>query len=87
MHCFGMLMDGRSQATGIRRRGSAATMLMVLNAYHDLVQFTLPDCTDGKHWKLLFDTNTPDELREEPFAIGDVYGVTGRSCLLFRLNA
>ncbi len=87
MRCFGMLMDGRAQATGIRRRGSAATMLMVLNAYHDLVGFTLPDCTDGKHWKLLFDTNTPDELREEPFAIGDVYGVTGRSCLLFRLNA
>ncbi len=87
MRCFGMLMDGRAQATGIRRRGSAATMLLVLNAYHDLVQFTLPDCTDGKHWKLLFDTNTPDEAREEPFGIGDVYGVTGRSTLLFRLNA
>ena len=87
MRCFGMLMDGRAQATGIRRRGSAATMLLVLNAYHDLVQLTLPDCHDGKHWKLLFDTNTPDEAREEAFTIGDVYGVTGRSCLLFRLNA
>jgi len=87
MRCFGMLMDGRAQATGIRRRGSAATMLLVLNAYHDLVQFTLPDCTDGKHWKLLFDTNTPDEAREELFDIGDIYDVTARSCLLFRLNA
>jgi glycogen operon protein len=87
MRCFGMLMDGRSQATGIRRRGSAATMLFVLNAYHDIVKFTLPDCTDGKHWKLLFDTNTPDSIREEPFSIGDVYDVTARSCLLFRLNA
>jgi glycogen operon protein len=87
MRCFGMLMDGRAQATGIRRRGSAATMLLVLNAYHDLVQFTLPDCTDGKHWKLLFDTNTPDDARVEPFEIGDVYTVTARSCLLFRLNA
>jgi glycogen operon protein len=62
-------------------------MLFVLNAYHDIVKFTLPDCTDGKHWKLLFDTNTPDSVREEPFSIGDVYDVTGRSCLLFRLNA
>ena len=87
MRCFAMLMDGRAQATGIRRRGSAATMLFVLNAYHDLVQFTLPDCTEGKHWKLLFDTNAPDEAREEAFAIGDAYTVTGRSCLLFRLNA
>ncbi len=87
MRCFAMLMDGRAQATGIRRRGSFATMLFVLNAYHDVVQFTLPDCTDGKHWKLLFDTNTPDNTRDEPFSIGDVYDVTGRSCLLFRLNA
>ena len=87
MRCFGMLMDGRSQETGIRRRGSAATMLFVLNAHPENVSFTLPDCTDGKHWKLLFDTNTPDIVREEPFNIGDVYDVMSRSCLLFRLNA
>ena len=87
MRCFGMLMDGRAQETGFRRRGAAATMLFVLNAYHDVVQFTLPDCTEGRHWKLLFDTNTPDNTREEPFDIGDVYDVTARSCLLFRLNA
>jgi glycogen operon protein len=87
MRCFAMLMDGRAQETGIRRRGSAVTMLFVLNAYHDLVEFTLPDCTDGKHWKLLFDTNNLEAPREEPFSIGDVYEVTGRSCLLFRLNA
>ena len=87
MRCFGMLMDGRAQATGIRRRGSAATMLWVFNAYHDVVQFSLPDCAEGKHWKLLFDTNSPDETREEHFNIADVYDVTARSCLLFRLNA
>ena len=26
MHCFGMLMDGRAQPTGIRRRGEDATI-------------------------------------------------------------
>jgi len=82
-----MLMDGRAQATGIRRRGSAATLLFVVNAYHEMVAFTLPDCTDGKHWKLLFDTSMPDEVREEAFNIADVYPVVARSCLLFRLNA
>ena len=87
MRCFGMLMDGRAQATGIRRRGRAVTLLFVMNAYHDMVGFTLPDCTDGRHWKLLFDTNTPDNTREEPLDIGEVYQVTARSCLLFRLNA
>ena len=87
MRCFGMLMDGRAQATGIRRRGSDATLLLVLNAFHDVVAFTLPDCTDGKHWKLLFDTASPDGVREEAFSIGDVYQVVSRSALLFRLNA
>ena len=84
---LGMLMDGRAQASGIRRRGRAVTLLLVLNAYHDVVEFTLPDCTDGRHWKLLFDTNTPGDAREAPFEIGDVYDVTARSALLFRLNA
>ena len=34
--CFGMLMDGRAQSTGIRQRGKDATLLWVLNAHHDV---------------------------------------------------
>ena len=45
--CFGMLMDGRAQATGITRRGDDATLLIVFNAHHDVVNFTLPPCFDG----------------------------------------
>ena len=41
--CFGMLMDGRAQATGIKRPSMDATVLLVLNAYHDVVKFTLPE--------------------------------------------
>jgi hypothetical protein len=37
--------------------------------------------------RILLNTNTPDDAREAPFDIGDVYDVTARSCLLFRLNA
>ena len=85
--CFGMLMDGRAQATGIARRGSDATMLFVLNAHHDELAFRLPVCTDGKHWKLLFDTAAPEGGAEAVFEIGDVYPAVGRSALLFRLNA
>ncbi len=40
--CFGMLLDGRAQATGIRRPATDATLLLVLNAHHDVVGFTLP---------------------------------------------
>ena len=47
MRCFGMLLDGRAQATGIRQRGHDATLLIVFNAYHDVVKFTLPEAPGG----------------------------------------
>ena len=85
--CFGMLMDGRAQATGIRRPASDATLLMVLNAHHDVVEFTLPPCAEGRRWNLVFDTNIPDDDQDRSFDIGEVYTVTGRSMLLLTLEA
>src|SRR6202007_143266 len=87
MECFGMLMDGRAQPTGIRKRGEDATLLMVLNGYHDLVGFTLPETAGGGQWQLLIDTNLPEAPKMRPFATGETYGVTGRSLLLFALEA
>jgi glycogen operon protein len=87
MQCFGMLMDGRAQPTGIRRRGEDATLLMVLNAYHDLVEFSLPETPGGSHWQLLIDTNLADDVELGTFATGEAYGATGRSVLLFALEA
>jgi isoamylase len=86
MECFGMLMDGRAQPTGIRKRGEDATLLMVFNAYHDLVEFTLPETVGGWCWQLLIDTNLPEDAEIGRFATGEVYGVTGRSLLLFALQ-
>ncbi|HEV7732898.1 MAG TPA: glycogen debranching protein GlgX [Candidatus Binatia bacterium] len=82
MRCFGMLMDGRAKATAIKKRAEDATLLLVLNAHHDLVQFTLPECPDAGGWQRLLDTNDPD-LDEARFKVGDAYGVTARSLLLF----
>ena len=45
--CIGMLMDGRAQETGIKRRGADATMLIVFNGWQDLVGFILPEPPDG----------------------------------------
>ncbi len=87
MKCFGMLIDGRAQATGIRKPGSDTTMLIVLNAHHDLVTITLPECTNGKAWELVFDTNVPERDDWQSFAIGDPYAVTSRSLLLFALRS
>ena len=88
IHCFGMLMDGRTQATGIVKRATDATLLLVLNSYHDIVEFKFPKCADGCEWSLLIDTN----LAETPepsvrFNAGDKYEVTNRSLLLFLLES
>ncbi len=85
MRCFGMLMDGRAQETGIRRPGGQATLLLVLNAHHDVVVFTMPEAAGIRHWSLVFDTNAP-EARNESFDVGETYEVTGRSTVLFVLR-
>jgi glycogen operon protein len=88
MRCFGMIMDGRAQPTGVGRRGEDATMIMVMNGFHDLVTFTLPAHAGGKQWSLLIDTNIPEHQPESAqFAFGSVYDVTARSLLLFTLDA
>jgi isoamylase len=90
MRCFGMLLDGHAQATGIRQRGHDATILIVFNAHYDVVNFTLPGATTDLHWLLLIDTNIPDQLSERSkvnFCSADVYTVTARSLLVFRLEA
>ena len=87
MHCFGMLMDGRAQPTGIRRRGEDATLLLVLNAHHDVVDFTLPQTAGSRQWSLLVDTNLAGDPAPGSYATGDSYGATGRSILLFALRA
>jgi glycogen operon protein len=86
MRCFGMLIDGRAQTTGIRKRGQETTLLLVFNAHHDVVQFTLPECTGGREWSLLIDTNIPGK-EDGSFSTGESYEVTARSIVIFRLNA
>jgi isoamylase len=87
MLCFGLVIDGRAQASGIKRPASDATLLLVFNSYHDVVNFTLPEIPGSDQWSCLIDTNAP--IREElpEFESGDHYQVTGRSLLLFALHA
>ena len=84
--CFGMLIDGRAQATGIKRQGADATMLLVFNGWRDGVGFTLPAEPSGTGWSVLIDTNQPDLVEEPRFKAGDMYEVTGRSVLLLLMT-
>jgi len=83
--CFGMMLDGRSRESGIKLRGEDETLLIVLNAHHDAVNFKLPEVPEGKRWIRLLDTNDP-KLRRGEYAFGAEYLVTGRSLLLFLLE-
>jgi len=87
MRCFGMLIDGRAQASGIKRPASDATLLLVFNAHHDTVNFTLPDVPGPDVWTCLLDTNMPVREDLPVFNAGDVYQVTAHSLLLFALEA
>jgi isoamylase len=84
--CLGVLLDGRAQETGIRRLGTDATLLLVLNAHHDVIRFTLPTPPDGRAWVCLIDTNQPDLSDLPHFSFGHVYEVTARSLVLFILR-
>jgi isoamylase len=83
---MGVLLDGRAQPTGIRRHGTDVTLLLVVNAHHDVVKFKLPDVVGAVCWKLLVDTNQPDIEDPIPFAFETEYQVTGRSLLLFEAH-
>ena len=87
MRCFGLVIDGRAQASGIRRLASDATLLLVFNAHHDVVNFTLPEIPEGDTWTCLLDTNMPVRPELPHFSAGDAYQVTARSLLLFALEA
>jgi glycogen operon protein len=87
MRCFGLVIDGRAQASGIKRPASDATLLLVLNAHHDVVNFILPEIPDGDKWTCLLDTNMPVRDELQAYSAGETYQVTGRSLLLFALDA
>jgi isoamylase len=85
--CLGMLMDGRAQPTGIRQPGHDDTLLLVVNAHHDVVMFRLPEVVGGTGWDCIVDTNQAERTTPPTFEHGYAYAVTGRSLLLFALRS
>jgi glycogen operon protein len=83
MRCFGMLLDGRAQVTGIHRRGEESSLLLVFNAHHDPVRFTLPECPGCKDWTLVIDTSRPDDAPDAALDTGSAHDVPARAFLLY----
>jgi glycogen operon protein len=84
--CFGMLLDGRAQTTGIRQRGKEATLLVAINGLPGPAGFILPECFGAGGWRLLFATDRP-RFGRETFQVGEMCGLTDRSLALFGLEA
>jgi glycogen operon protein len=83
---IGVLLDGRAQPTGIRRRGTDVTLLLIMNAYHGTVQFRLPEVAGGRNWRVILDSHQAETTGPRSFRFGHEFPVTGRSLLLLRLS-
>ena len=62
-----------------------ATVLLVLNAHHDVVKFKLPEVVGGQTWRCLLDTNVPDRTETPRFMSGD--GIRGHRPLAAGVRA
>jgi glycogen operon protein len=63
------------------------TLLLLLNAHHDAIPFTLPAHVPGARWILIFDTAEERiDQRVQPLRSETVYQLAGRSLALFRLT-
>jgi len=59
------------------------TFLLLLNAHHENVLFTLPEVKTGYQWELMVDTAEPDQ-KEHAIRRGVRYELKGRSTALLR---
>jgi isoamylase len=82
---LGMLLDGRAQPTGIRRPGGDRTLLLLLNAHHEVVPFKVPRVPGGTAWRCLIDTNEPELDSPPPVAFDTQVQLAGRSLVLLEL--
>jgi isoamylase len=84
--CFGMLIDGRAQPTGLKRRGSDATLLIVLNGGHANATFAIPATVGSEYWSLCVDSDGSPTRPAKVFKSGDKYEVPARSLQVFELR-
>ncbi len=82
---LGILLDGRAQPTGIKKRGAEVTLFLALNAYEGNIQFQLPRVVGGNHWRYLADTNRIDSPAPAPLRAGSAFEAAGRTLVLFEL--
>jgi isoamylase len=61
--CLGVMLNGRAgdYRTPHGKSADDGVLLMLLNAHHDRLAFTLPTVPGGRSWRTLLDTARPEE--------------------------
>jgi glycogen operon protein len=86
VRCFGMRLAG-DRIDELDERGKrieGATVLVLFNAHHETISFTLPRRRPGQTWERIVDTAHPEELGG---ASPSPYPLAGRSVAMFRTRA
>lgn len=87
--CLGMFLHGGAldEIDTLGRPVRDDSFLLLLNAHHEAIPFTLPTFGDGDRWLLLFDTHESDHERASHYRSRETYPLQARSlALLIRLN-
>jgi glycogen operon protein len=84
-HVLGMFLNGEEIAANDRqgRRVVDDSFLLLFNAHHDDVEFTLPPARFGVSWACVLRTDEPD-CEDESHEAGESVRVTSRSIVLLR---
>jgi len=81
---IGLLLNGQLMDE-VDERGRPLrddVLLLLFNAHHEPMAFTLPGAEGGPSWRPLLDSARPAELDETPLPVGAQYQLDGRSLAL-----
>jgi isoamylase len=87
--CFGLRLAGDAieELDDRGNRITDDTLLILLNAHHEAIPFTLPAHRRKLRWQVVFDTFEPNLDRRKPRLMrgGEIYDLKDRSLVLLRL--
>jgi isoamylase len=81
---LGMLLNGQIMDE-VNEHGQPIrddVLLLLINAHHEPIAFSLPGAVGGPSWTPLLDTARPENSEGEPLAVGAAYPLEGRSLAL-----
>ena len=79
------LVDAAEDGSEGERPAPRSTVMLLFNAHHEKVEFTLPPIRRGEHWELLLDTAETLTTRHI-YRGGRRYAVGPRSLVVLRLG-